>query len=175
MAKESLFFSLSLSSPSLIMVLKIKRQWWIRFVQTKASNAWGLPTLKIKIISFTFSETLKFLLKHLPSKQEKADSAMKGEMIMPSGKWNPAHKNKALKQTGRVCWWHFKYSIPLHLEEPAVGSPSRQRQVAVLNKLKKNLHHITGTILPLWKQEKVTEKSKHNKRKYHHNLARLNW
>lgn len=175
MAEESLF-SLSFSSLFPIMALNIKRQWRTRFVQTKASNARGLLTLKIKIISLL--SLWKTEISPQTSTQQARESwqcneGWNGNAL--SGKWNPTHKNKTLKQTDRVYWWHFKYSIPLHLEEPAVGAPSRERQVAVLNKLKKNLHHITGTILPLWKQEKVTKKSKHNKRKHHHNLARLNW
>lgn len=76
------------------------------------------------------SKTLTFLLKHLPVKQEKADSTMKGEMIMSS----LVNEIQSTEQVTQIdCQGVLEFSMefqtltPLHLQEPTVGVPSRQR------------------------------------------------
>ena len=153
MGKESLFHHLNSFPPFPIMALKIKWQRWIRFVQTNNLQCTRASNIKNKDCIFYFlSKTLKCLLKHLPSKQEKTDSVMKGEMIMssPVNGIQPTRTMHSNRFAGH-SEWSFKYPSPLHLQEPAVGSPSRWGQVTILDRWRKNVHHITTAILPLWK------------------------
>lgn len=95
---------------------------------------------KQECILYFLPTTLKCLLTHLPSQQEKADSVMKGEKIMSSPvngiqRTRTIHSNRFAGHSG----WSLRPPSPLHLQEPAAGSPSRRRQVTILNR-RENLH-----------------------------------
>lgn len=76
---------------------------------------------------YILSKTLTFLLKHLPGKRERADSAMKGEMIMSS----PVNEIQPAEQGTQTDWqgilefsMEFQTFTPLPVQEPTVGVPS---------------------------------------------------
>lgn len=111
---------------------------------TRASN-----TENKDCILYFLSKTLKHLLKHLPSKQEKANSVMKGEMIMSS----PVHGSQPTRTMYSDCQGIVdgvsNIPTPCIYNSLQWGCPSRQRVVTILKKLKTNLHHIPAAILPL--------------------------
>ena len=130
----------------------------------------GFQHCKTRVYSLLLSETLKCLLKHLPNEQEKVDSVMKGEMIMssPINGLQPTrtgHSNRFAGHSG----WSFKPPNVLHVQESAVGSPSRRRQVTILNGLK-NLH------TPSYSSNFTSVETEGNGGKeHHHDVARQHW
>lgn len=173
MGKESLFHHLNCFPPFPIMALKIKWQWGIRFVQTKNLQCTRASNIKNKDCIFYFlSKTLKCLLKHLPSKQEKTDSVMKGEMIMssPVNGIQPTRTMHSNRFAGH-SEWSFKHSSPLHLLTRACSG------VSLWMGASDHFRQMEETCTSYYQSNFATvEIGKGDGGKnHHHNLARQNW